>query len=110
MNHSSKNYPFAHNVYFWMKNPNNIEQAAKLEAGIKSLANVNVVKDFRLGKPAPTNRDVIDNSYSYHLMLLFDNLEAQNAYQHDPIHEKFVEDCSELWKKVVVYDSDASLL
>jgi hypothetical protein len=29
----------------------------------------------------------------------------RDSYQTDPIHLKFVEECSMLWKKVVVYDS-----
>lgn len=101
---------FVHNVYFWMKNPDSIEEAARLASGIKTLATVTGVQGFHLGRPAPTDREVIDNTYTFHLMLQFDTLEAQSAYQVDPIHEKFVEHCSRLWEKVVVYDSDASLL
>ena len=109
MVHPPNNPPLAHNVYFWMNDPDNAEEAAKLAAGIKTLADVKYVKGFRLGKPAPTtDRDVVDSSFSYHLMLLFDNAEDQNDYQSDPIHEKFVEECSGLWKKVVVYDSHTS--
>jgi hypothetical protein len=36
--------------------------------------------------------------------MFFDNLEDQEAYQNDPIHKEFIEDCSHLWEKVVVYD------
>lgn len=107
---SQKKSRFIHNVYFWLQNPDNAEEAAKLEEGIKSLSKVKMVKDFHLGKPAPTNRSVIDNTYSYHMMLAFDNLEDQNSYQEDPIHLKFVENCGQFWKKVQVYDSDASLI
>ncbi|HEU0111987.1 MAG TPA: Dabb family protein, partial [Flavisolibacter sp.] len=32
------------------------------------------------------------------------DLEGQKTYQDHPIHKKFVEDCSHLWEKVVVYD------
>ncbi len=107
---ASKKNRFIHNVYFWLNNPDNAEEAAQLEAGINSLSKIKLVKDYHLGKPAPTDRPVIDNTYSYHLMLVFDNLEDQNAYQVDPTHKKFVENCENLWKKVQVYDSDASLM
>ncbi len=107
---SQKKSHFIHNVYFWLQNPGNTEEAAKLEEGIKTLSKVKSVKDFHLGKPAPTDRPVIDNTYSYHLMLIFDDLDSQNSYQVDPIHKKFVENCEHLWKKVQVYDSDASLV
>ena len=36
---------------------------------------------------------------------MFDDVEGQNAYQVHPIHQKFVEDCSHLWRKVTVFDS-----
>ena len=101
---------FIHNVYFWLKNPDQTEDAAALVKGIRTLETVNTVKDFHVGKPAPTDRPVIDNTYSFHLMLAFDNLEDQTSYQTDPIHLQFVKDCEHLWKKVQVYDSDASLL
>lgn len=107
---SQKKNRFIHNVYFWLNNPDNAEEAAKLEEGIKSLEKIKTVKDFFLGKPAPTDRPVIDNTYSYHLMLTFDSLKEQNAYQVDPVHKSFADNHAYLWKKVQIYDSDASLL
>ena len=101
---------FVHNVFFWLKNPDHSEDASALADGIRTLSTVSTVRDFHLGKPAPTNRPVIDNTYAFHLMLSFDNLEDQNTYQGDPIHLKFVKDCEHLWERVQVYDSDASLL
>lgn len=107
----TKNSPIAHNVYFWMNNPDNADEVKKLAAGIKTLEDIKLVKGFRLGRPATTTaRDVVDNTFAFHLMLLFDNAEDQNAYQTDPTHEKFVEECSSLWDRVVVYDSDTSLV
>lgn len=104
---SQKKSRFIHNVYFWLSNPDKAGEAAKLEEGIKSLSKIKIIKDFYVGKPAPTDRPVIDNTYSYHLMLTFDDLKGQEAYQTDPIHLKFVENCESLWKKVQVYDSNA---
>ncbi|WKN46202.1 Dabb family protein [Tunicatimonas pelagia] len=101
---------FIHNVFFWLKNPTDADEAQALKAGIRTLFSIATVRDAHLGKPAPTDRAVIDNTYSYHLMLMFDNLEDQTTYQGDPIHLKFVDDCAHLWEKVQVYDSDASLL
>jgi len=41
-------------------------------------------------------------------MLFFDDLAGQKTYQDHPVHRKFVEDCSHLWEKVVVYDAIAA--
>lgn len=96
---------FIHHVYFWLNNPESADDVKKLIAGLQKLSAVKTIRDFHIGKPADTNRDVIDRSYSISWMVIFDNKEDQDSYQKDAIHLKFVEECSALWKKVVVYDS-----
>ncbi len=96
---------FIHHVYFWLKNPDSPEDKAKLIEGLKKLSKVKTIRTFHMGQPAPTNRDVIDRSYSVSWLLFFDNKADQDSYQADPIHLKFVEECSSLWTKVIVYDS-----
>jgi len=96
---------FVHHVYFWLKNAGNKEDRDKLVAGLKKLSAVKTIKQFHIGQPAGTKRDVIDTSYAVSWLALFDNGADQASYQTDPIHLKFVEECSSLWVKVVVYDS-----
>lgn len=96
----------AHHVFFWLKNPDSQEDKQKLIAGLKTLAKVKVVRSLHIGVPADTTvRPVIDSSYHVAELMLFDSIEAQNAYQIDPLHKKFVDECSHLWEKVIVYDS-----
>ena len=96
---------FVHHVYFWLKNPGNKDDQDKLVAGLRKLSAVKTISQFHIGKPADTNRDVIDRSYAVSWLVFFDNSTDQASYQTDPIHLKFVEECSSLWQKVVVYDS-----
>ena len=96
---------FIHHVFFWLKYPDSKEDQARLIEGLKKLSKVDTIKEFYIGVPAATNRDVIDRSYSISWLLFFDDTSAQDSYQTDPIHLKFVEECSSLWDKVVVYDS-----
>jgi hypothetical protein len=96
---------FVHHVYFWLKNPRTKEDLAKLVAGLERLSKVKNIDSFHIGQPAATNREVIDTSYSVSWLIIFRDKAAQDAYQVDPIHLKFVEECSYLWQKVVVYDS-----
>jgi hypothetical protein len=96
---------FVHHVYFWLKNAESAEDLGKLVSGLKKLSAVTTIKQFHIGKPASTSREVIDGSYAVSWLVLFDNKADQDSYQVDPIHLKFVEECSSLWKKVVVYDS-----
>jgi hypothetical protein len=96
---------FIHHVYFWLKNPSSNEDRQKLIEGLEKLSKVKTIKMFHLGKPADTNRDVIDTSYSISWLLVFDDKASEESYQVDPIHLNFVETCKHLWQKVVVYDS-----
>jgi len=96
---------FIHHVYFWLKNPGSAEDLQQLKEGLKKLTAVETIGMYQIGEPASTNRDVIDRTYSVSWMLMFDNLEDEEVYQHHPLHLKFVETCSHLWSKVIVYDS-----
>jgi hypothetical protein len=108
-NMAAKTNIFIHHVYFWLKNPASDEDRRKLLNGLEKLSKVKTIQTFHIGKPADTNRDVIDRSYSVSWMLIFNNKEDQDNYQVDPVHLNFVEECKDLWQKVVVYDSvDAS--
>jgi hypothetical protein len=88
-----------------LQNEGNASDKEKLIAGLKKLSAVKTIKHFHIGKPANTNRDVIDSSYAVSWLLEFANDADQASYQTDPIHLKFIEDCKQLWKKVVVYDT-----
>lgn len=95
-----------HHVFFWLKEPENEIHRKQFEKAMNDLLKVETIKMSHVGIPAATEeRGVVDNSYTYSYMVLFDNLEDQLIYQKHPFHLKFIEDNSELWNKVVVYDS-----
>jgi len=96
---------FVHHDYFWLKNPDSKEDKVRLLEGLSHLSKVNTIKMFHIGVPAATNRDVMDRSYAASWLAIFDDQPAQDSYQKDPIHLKFVDDCSSLWSKVIVYGS-----
>ena len=97
--------PFIHHVFFWLKEPGNETAAGKLVEGLQKLSKVTTIKSFHIGKPAATNRGVIDTTYSISWLITFDSAADQDGYQVDPVHLDFVKECSMLWEKVVVYDS-----
>lgn len=97
---------FVHHVYFWLKNPDSQEDLNALLEGLRQLSKIDYIKMFHIGRPASTNRDVIERSYALSWMLVFNNLEEEERYQKDPIHLHFVDTCKHLWSKVVVYDSE----
>lgn len=96
---------FVHHVYFWLKNPESKADFDKLVDGLKKLSHVKTIKDFHIGKPADTNREVIERGYAVSWLVQFANAADQASYQTDPIHLKFIDECSQVWSKVIVYDS-----
>lgn len=97
---------FIHHVYFWLKNPTSTADRDKLVAGLRKLSSVKTIKQFHIGAPAATRREVIDSSYNISWCLFFENKADQDSYQTDPIHLNFVKECSDLWTKVIVYDAE----
>jgi len=109
VNHKENLLPgnFAHTVYFWLKNPTNESDRMAFEASLKGFIDKSpYIKTKHVGVPAKTDRDVIDNSYTYSLLLTFANKDDQDLYQDEPNHKKFIEESSKLWTKVIVYDSE----
>lgn len=95
-----------HHVFFWLKNPDSKADLAQLLAGIRGLAAIETVRGIHVGVPASTEkRPVVDNSFSASEILWFDDVAGQDAYQVHPLHQKFVDECSHLWSKVIVYDA-----
>ncbi len=95
-----------HHVFFWLKEPENKAHRKQFEKAMNDLIRVETIKMSHIGIPAATEeRGVVENSYTYSYMVMFDSLNDQNIYQKHPIHLKFIEKNSHLWDKVVVYDS-----
>ncbi len=98
---------FAHTVYFWLHNPDNTEDRKAFEASLtKFIDQSPYITTKHIGVPAKTNRDVIDNTYTYSLLLTFKDKNTQDQYQDEPAHKEFIAESSHLWSKVVVYDSE----
>jgi hypothetical protein len=96
-----------HNVYFWLKDGLDSQALAAFEGGLKTLANDPNVKTGYYGKPADTHRDVVENTYTYGLVLVLDDLAAHDQYQAGAAHLKFVEDHASKWERVGVHDIQA---
>jgi hypothetical protein len=100
------NKHLVHHVFFWLKNRDSKDDLAKLLEGLRSLEKIETIRALHIGVPASTEkRDVVDSSYSASELMFFDDTLGQKTYQDHPLHKKFVESCSHLWERVVVYDS-----
>lgn len=99
-------YPIVHHVFFWLKNPASRQDRDKLVAGVRTLANIETVRELRVGIVADTEkRDVVDKSWAVSELMFFSDLAGQATYQNHPIHLEFIKNHSQLWEKVIVYDA-----
>lgn len=97
-----------HNVYFWLKDTVTNSQKKEFEKGLKKfLSSVDEIESADIGIPAGTpDREVIDKSFGYSIFVSFKNVEDHNIYQEHPAHKVFIDDHSNLWADVKVYDSE----
>ncbi len=94
-----------HSVYFWLKEGLSDEERASFRRGVESLNGIEEVKAMYVGTPAPTDRPVVDRSYSVALTVVLDDMNAHDAYQVHPLHKEFLDQFAAYWDKVVIYDA-----
>lgn len=96
-----------HQVYFWLKADITAKEEKDFLEFFKILKTVPGIKTLYVGKPAPTNpRPVVDNSFSYSITVIHENMAAINLYETHPIHLEAIEKFKKYWVKVEVRDSD----
>lgn len=96
---------FVHSVYFWLVDETMPTRGKFVTEVMKYLKEIDLIRTRHLGRPAGTDREVVDNSYSYCMILTFDSKEDQDLYQEHAAHQQFIENASSLWTRVQVYDS-----
>lgn len=96
----------AHHVLFWLKADTTAEQKAAFRKGLESLEKIEVVKTFHVGVPAPIERAVVDTTYTFSLILFFEDLAAHDVYQVHAIHKAFLDEFRSLFEKVIIYDAN----
>ncbi|MNI39168.1 Stress responsive A/B Barrel Domain protein [compost metagenome] len=96
----------AHHVLFWLKADTTEEQKQAFRNSLQTLENIEVVKTFHLGVPAPIERAVVDTTYTFSLLLLFEDLAAHDVYQVHPLHKAFLDEFRVYFDKVVIYDAE----
>ncbi|MFD2598599.1 Dabb family protein [Sphingobacterium corticis] len=95
-----------HSVYFWLREDLTEEEQKEFPQFFEALKKVPGISAYRVGKPAPTTkRDVVDNSFSYHWLAFFENMDDINTYEKHPDHLAAAEKYSSYWTRVEVRDS-----
>lgn len=95
----------AHHVLFWLKADTTEDQKAAFRKGLESLEKVETIKIFHVGTPSVIERAVVDTSYTFSLVVFFEDMAGHDVYQVHPIHKAFLEEFRPFFEKVVIYDS-----
>ncbi len=95
----------SHHVLFWLKADTTEDQKAAFRKGFESLEKIETVTNFHVGTPAPIERAVVDITYTFSLVLFFEDLAGHDVYQVHALHQAFLEEFRGLFEKVVIYDS-----
>src|SRR6187431_1663648 len=95
-----------HNVFFTLKERTPEALAALLASCKKYLTVQPGIVYFACGTLEPElARPVNDRDFDVALHVVFTDRAAHDAYQIDPMHEKFVAENKPTWAKVRVFDS-----
>ena len=99
---------FIHTVLFHLKDSLSKDQIKAFEAGLASLRNIEANTACFIGTVVADTKDrpIVRSDYNYNLTLVFEDLEAHNAYQVDPLHKAFVAEFSPFWERLEIIDSD----
>lgn len=95
----------AHHVLFWLKADTSDTQKTAFFSALQTLEKMDVVKNLHIGTPAPIKRAVVDDSYTFSLLVMFDNLAGHDVYQAHPLHTAFLDEFKVCFNKVVIYDA-----
>jgi hypothetical protein len=93
-----------HVVVFWTDKPVE-ENRAKLLEGVKPLADIPSLKNFRYGAAVPNTRATVDDSFAVAISMDFETQADADAYQVHPLHKEFLKNyVGSVAKRVTIYD------
>ncbi len=96
-----------HSVYFWLKPALSKDDRTFFFEEVSALSEIESVTHTYTGRPASTpKREVVDDSYDCGITVILKDISAHDQYQADPLHLAFIQKCSHLWEKVLIYDSE----
>src|SRR4051812_18839839 len=95
----------SHHVLFWVKENTTDVQKKSFKASLETLAGVETVRSIHVGVPSSISRAVVDTTYTFSLVLMFDDLAGHDVYQIHPLHKAFLDEFRDTFEKVVIYDS-----
>lgn len=98
--------PFAHMVYFTLKEGSPAAQAALIESCKKYLNDHEGLTHFSVGARAEAYQRPVNNTdFHVGLHLVFASKESHDRYQTSARHQEFIAENKETWAQVQVFDT-----
>ena len=95
----------AHHVLFWLKADTTPEQKQAFRESLQTLEGVETVKNLHIGTPAPIERAVVETTYTFSLLVFFEDMAGHDVYQEHQLHQAFLTGFRQYFDKVVIYDA-----
>ena len=97
----------AHSVFFSLSDRSDAAVRKMLDACRNYLSSHPGIVFFACGTPNPhLTRPVNDRDFDVALHIVFESVEAHDAYQDAPLHHQFISENKPNWKLVRVFDAD----
>jgi D-alanyl-D-alanine dipeptidase len=103
---NKKSGKIQHVVLLWLQRPGNAQDRHAIIRATKEMqTSTGLIRSFRSGRPVPSQRPVVDDTFDLALVMEFDNRHALAAFENHPVHlaakKKFLQP---LARKVRIYD------
>ena len=94
-----------HVVLCWLKEPGDAPAIDRIVQASRTFESIPGVVSVRPGRPVPSTRPVVDDSFDVGLVITFEDEAALHAYDQHPTHVKAVRDVLRpLAAKILIYD------
>ncbi|MFQ3324740.1 MAG: hypothetical protein ACI90U_002570 [Pseudomonadales bacterium] len=84
------NAAVSHIVFVWAKEDISKKDVKAMISNAEMLSKINGVKSMKVGTAVPSDRSTVDDSYDVGITLIFDTVDAMEAYLEHPEHIKYV--------------------
>jgi D-alanyl-D-alanine dipeptidase len=95
-----------HAVFVWLQRPGHARDRATLIRATRELQkSTGLIRSLRYGRPVPSDRPVVDDTFDLALLMRFPDRRALAAFENHPDHQRAIKEILHpLARKVLVYD------
>ena len=94
-----------HVVLVWVNEGVSEEQITEVIDKTNVLSTIDAVQALKIGRPVPSDREIVDDSFTFAISVEFKNVVDMQRYIVDQTHREYVQTVmTPVVKKFVVYD------